>query len=520
MLTGIVSYTRLLKVNKYTQSPVLDENGKVITKPNQISDSDYIKPFYSEELCPVKETNITTYTSTSTSTSTTTQQPPTDPCTVFVRTYGTACDNPYFNVVTIYMNKPTEFITVEVHKNNNIVGVFDNIPVIGGQASFKLDKSIIEFTTLIINDDECRVEFVANIGCGTIVTSTTTTTSTTSTTTTSTSTTTSSTTSSTSTTTIVVCNATFAISNQSGCALNNTFTIQIYNSNSTSPVNVTYGFSSSNNVNSVSNWQVSNTLTIPGDGVNYYIFVRYGNTGQCVNFAGVVNQTCGIAVTSTTTTTTTTTTTSTTSSTTTTTIGCNLSVTIDNVYTVSSNVIRATAFITGTPQAFLYKLKLAGTIVASGFVTTLVAPNVYQITFDSYVMTNGATYQLFMHSPNCPEGTGFSFVYNSAGCTDINEGWNYRYTATSGGAPFASLAAAQASACGTGFGCAGYLVSATMGSTFYTRRMPATNCAVGACDVLPTGYYWIYRDSDINDVYVIHVTNGIIDELVANPCGV
>ena len=326
MFTGRVIYNNLMKVYKGTNIPVLDDTGRPIVKPNDINDEDYIAPIIDTERCKINNSTTTETTSTTSSTSSsssTTTSLPVINCDSFLLGSNLDCNNFSFNTVTLAIGIPTSFVTVEVHQNNNIVLLKENVPVIGNLASFNVPKAITGSVILKLISVECTREYTININCPNSTTSTTTTSTTSSTTSTSTNTTsTSTTTSSTSTTTAgescegeIVPNYIIVLTPTS-IAYNATYTNinQIYWRLEKQIGDVFVG---EGTVSTEGDFQYLNFLIPLEDFVEYRLKVResgcFDNPYEITNFAQ------SLPITSTSTTSTSTSTSSTTSSTTTTT---------------------------------------------------------------------------------------------------------------------------------------------------------------------------------------------------------
>lgn len=570
MFTGKKIYQRLQQVYKSTGQPVYVD-GLPVIKPNVNSDPDYIPPVLDLINCsntppPVDPTTTTTTTS---STSTTTAIPVN--CDDILYNYGSDCNySDLYNRIEFRVGLPVDYVTVEVRYNKQLVDIFENLEVVGERVYFNLAKNVTGFVEFTISSGNCSRTFIGNIFCTTTTsttstsTSTTTTTTTTSTTTSSTTTSTSSTTSSsttssstttttsTSSTTISQCTATFVIQSTTPCAEDNsgTYAVLLEQSGGGVVTNIQYGASEINNVLTVTNWQNSGFLILDGDGITKYIFVRYGTSQQCrqliapttVNCTGTTSTsttstsstsstTSGSPTTTTSSTTTTvftpTTTTTSTTTSSSTTLGCAGSATINSV-TVPTNV-QILANITTALSNINWKVKLSGSTLAGN--AQAVTSNPQTINLSSITLTDGVTYQLFIFGDNCLDGTGFDFVWNNvtttttstttsggAGCSGVAIEWRYNGQAGLDGLPYASEADALSASCFAGSGCTGYVNSPTVGQTFYKDKDPSASCTFNGCSVLPTGWYWIYPLADINDVYIVHVVDGVIDDVTANPC--
>lgn len=400
-----------------------------VIKNNVIGDPDYIAPIWAPEECRDATTNPQQTTSTSSSTSTsTTQLPPPIDCNTLVIQYGYDCSSPTLNTVTFILGAAgvnVNSINVEVHLNNNIIDVKENVPVIGGKASFTVPKSALGDVIFVVRGNACKQEFPAFLDCPastttstTSTTTTTTTTSTTTTTTTTTSTTststtststtsttttstststtsTSSTTSSTSTTTQTTCTATWGFDQITPCGTDGLYAVMIGQTGGTA-ANIQYGVSNTNNPNTVSNWQSSNFIILEGDGLNKYVFVRY-NTPNCTQLVGVANRNC-TGVTSST-------------STTTSSGGCPGTVGIDVVIPNSNSQLSFDLSPTSISGLLNYKVKIGNNTLEVGTFTKGNNPNI--INLASILLGEGITYQLYVFANNCGDGTGKDFVWNS-----------------------------------------------------------------------------------------------------------
>jgi len=559
MFTGRKIYQRLLKIYTNSGKPVIVD-GKPIIKENDPSDPDYIPPVLDPKECgesPIPPPDTTTTSSTTTTTNA--PLPPPLDCNLLITTYGMDCNNLLTNRIKFVVGLPVTSITVEVHYNNNIINVFEDIPVFNGEAYFLLPKSVIGLVTFVVRALSCNRTYVFNIACPTTTTSTSTTTNTTSTTTTSTTsstttttlatttttttTTTSSTTtttsgtptSSTTTSTASNCNAVFAIDMTTACDGSNNYAVLLTKLSGTA-TNIEYGYSLTNNILNVVAWQSSSFLSLPGNGTTKYIFVRYNTGFSCTQFIATSNINCTGS------------TSSTSSTSTTTNSGCAGSVLINSVGAVSNTQLNAV--LTSGLSSFNWKVKQSGTTVDSGSQTLLTNPQV--VNLGSILLGIGITYEFFTYGNFCSDGVGTSFVWNPAsttttttttsssttttlpgttttttsstttttvasGCAGGVPDWRYNGQAGTE-IPYASFEDAESAACFAGLGCTGYLSSAIMGATFYTDRTIQSGCDPGPCIVLPTGYYWIYPLADVDDVYVVHVTSGVIDQISANPC--
>lgn len=332
------------------------------------------------------------------------------------------------------------------------------------------------------------------------------------------------------------------------CAEDGTYGL-IINQTGGFATNIEYGVSTSNNSN-LAVWSPNDFLILDGDGVTRYLFVRYGVNPKCIYPVGTTSKNCTGATTTTTTTTSstttttpyvgtstttttsapTTTTTTTTSSTTTTTTGCAGAVNINSITVPKNNQLSVN--VSTALSSFNWKVKLNGTTLAGGSVNYNGNPQLIDLT--SINFGNGTVYRLFTFGDGCSDGIGRDFSWNgvnstttsstttttsgNTGCSGVTAPWRYNGQAGSNGTPYAFKNDALFAACFGGSGCTGYVNSPTVGQTFYKDKNPANNCTFNGCSVLPTGWYWIYPLSNVNDVYIIHVVNGVIDDVTANPC--
>jgi hypothetical protein len=409
---------------EFVQPPVI--------KNNIVGDPDYIVPIWKPEVCVDGTTKPQQTTSTSSSsTSSTTIQPSTLDCNDLVLNYGYDCSAPTLNTITFTIGLNISWISVEVHKNNNIIDVKENVPVIGGKASFTVPKTASYEVIFVVRgtvqgNPQCRIEFPALIDCTpsttTSTTSTTTTTTTTSTSTTSTSTTsttstststtsttstststtsttsTSSTTSSTSTTTANNCTATWSFLQLTPCGEDGSYAAMVQQDGGAAS-NITYGASNTNNPQTVSVWQSSNFVILDGDGLNKYVFVRYTNGvgGQCTQLVNVANRNC-------------TGTTSSSTSTTTSGGGCPGNIPIDVTIPLNNTQISFDLGAAGITGLLNYKVKLGSSTLETGTFTRGSNPNL--ITLSTMLLGEGITYRLHVFASGCGDGTGKDFVWN------------------------------------------------------------------------------------------------------------
>lgn len=570
MFTGKVTYQRLLKVYKGTTNPVLDSNGSPVIKNNSVDDPDYISPRIDLVLCGNPTTQTTNTSSTSSSTNTTTIIPPVVNCNDLVSdNYSVDCSSILYNTVTFNIGTNALYVTIEIHQNNNIVDIKENLLVIGGQVTFQLPKANTGVLTFVVYSLICRKEFNAAISCPTTTTSTTSTstsstssttstsntttgtststssstssstgtttslcqgtinigtitgvtiaisTTTTSTTNTTTQTTNTSTSSSTSSTTQPVgCNGTFTINSPSPCG-SGTFSVIVNKTSSGTLANLVYGYSNTNDPSTVTNWQSSNFLIVTGDGLTKYIFVKYGASSECQQFVSSVVKDCSGSSTTTNTTT---------SSTSTTTLGGNVcdgkNVIINSLTKVDANhlsVILTTVGIT----FFRWRLYDDGFLVDQS--TTNVASNPYNI-FNTFTMIVGRQYVFYAFPEGCGEGIPYTFTYNGedSRCSESNSPQRIAIdlrTASGTGLSYDNLAFAVLAACGPSRGCVAYVNNLSVGQqVFMNTTLP--DCVSGNCLPAPTGYYWTYAFNNQPYVVAIHIdNNGFIDVLQQVDCG-
>lgn len=565
MFTGIVTYQRLLKVYKGTTNPVLDSNGLPVIKNNSVGDPDYIPPKIDLNLCGTPITQTTNTSSTSSSTNTTTVAPPVVDCNDLVSdVYSVDCSSILYNVITFNIGTNAQYVTIEIHQNNNIVDIKENLLVVGGQVTFQLPKSNTGILTFVAYSINCRKEFSAAISCPTTTTSTTSTstsstssttstsdttsttstsstssststttslctgsvtigtvsgvtiafTTTTTTTTGTTTTTNTSTSSSTSTTTLAVgCNGTFTINPPSPCG-GGTYSVIVNKTSSGSLDNLEYGYSSTNSGGSVSNWQSSPFLIVTGDGLTKYIYVRYGATQECVQFVSSTIQDCSG---------TTSTTYTTSSSTSTTTQGGNIcdgkNVVINSLSIIDANHLNVILSTTGI-TFFRWRLYDNGFLVDQS--TTNIGTNPYNI-FNTFTMVIGREYVFYAFPEGCSEGSPFTFTYNGEDqrCTESSSPLRIAIdlrTDIATGLPYTSQINAVLAACGASRGCVAYVNNLSVGQAVYMNTT-FPDCVSGGCNLAINGYYWAYAFNNQSYVVMIHITNGIIDVLSQVNCG-
>lgn len=190
--------------------------------------------------------------------------------------------------------------------------------------------------------------------------------------------------------------------------------------------------------------------------------------------------------------------------------------------------------VTGNTNFNWYLYTLSGDIITGGYITR--SGSIYNINFfPAEINLSTFDFRIEVRAEGCsaidslnfPQTTGTTTIKPTTTSTttnNITDGCDPNYgmlirwrMKSSTKAPYPTYQEAYDASCFSGVGCDGRVLNISIGETIYTVKNSGLTYCVD-CRVLPTGYYWIYPPNDTNNVYVIHVTDGVIDLLQSNYC--